>query len=173
MNLQPYPTWHRRAEKVVKHYFNHRERWWEIDERGLIEWTQDWNVIRAAGGFQDGGAERIDSKSPAGRLISAAHARWLRAAAVAVDQARARGTVYPTQDPSRTCYVGEQGVTVYLSDHAFPPAIVTCFRVRDTRRGASDDHARAVYRAKKQTGWFDRAAVRRASLRAGSDEESE
>ena len=45
MDLQPYPTWTRRAEKVIKHYFNHRERWWEIDGRGLIAWTQDWNLI--------------------------------------------------------------------------------------------------------------------------------
>ena len=168
MELQPYPTWLRRAEKVTKHYFNHREKWWEIDGRGLIHWTQDWNLIRAAGGFRDGGPERLDPKSPAGRAISAAHDRWLRIACAAIDEARARKTVYPTQDRYRTCYVGEEGVTVYVTEQAWPPALVTCFRVRDLRRDSKEDTANAIHRAKKQTGRSDRAAVRRAALRSSS-----
>lgn len=172
MDLQPYPTWTRRAEKVIKHYFNHRERWWEIDGRGLIAWTQDWNLIRAAGGFRDGGPERLDPKSPAGRAIAAAHERWLRAACYAVDEARARHSVYPTQDRYRTCYVGEEGVTVYVTDQAWPPALVTCFRVRDLRRDSDDDTAKAIHRAKKQTGWAERAALRRAALRANPSDRS-
>jgi len=122
MDLQPYPTWLGRAEKVIHHYFNHREGWWEIDGRGLIAWTQDWNLIRAAGGFRDGGPGRMDPKTPAGKIIGAAHDRWLRAACYAADEARARHTVYPTQDRHRTCDLGHEGVSAAVTDHAWPPA---------------------------------------------------
>lgn len=169
MKLQPYPTWQRRSEKVVSHYFNQRERWWEIDGRDLAMWTQEWNIIRVAGGFRGDGAERIDAKSVAGRIIVAAHSRWMGAAEAAIDEARKRGTIFPTPDRFRTCYVGAEGVTVFVSDSAWPPALVTCFRVRDTRRASPDDRRQALHRAQKQTTWKQRAAVRRASFRATSD----
>ena len=61
---------------------------------------------------------------------------------------------------------------MYVTDQAWPPALVTCFRVRDLRRDSDDDTAKAIHRAKKQTGWAERAALRRAALRANPSDRS-
>ena len=154
MKIVPYRDRSRRLEKVVRHYYALPERWWEITEPSLQAWTGEWNSLRGLGVFlREQSWLLIEPDTPADALCAKAHARWLAIAELACDQARVARTVYPAEK-NRVCYVGRDGVTVYVTTDQ-RPRLVTCFRVLDA--GA------------RRNGKTDRAAVRRAQRRASWD----
>ena len=161
MRLTPLPDPAKRAAKVVKHWFDHRERWWEVDG-DLPAWSADWHVVRGAGAVH---GHPVPPNTPAAEVVAAAHDRWRGAAERACDQARERRTVYPTDRRDRVCYVGWPGVLVIVAQEA---ALVTAFRVvppvRRTDPRAFDQAA--VHRAKVRAGLADRRAVRDGVRRA-------
>lgn len=161
MKLDSHPNPALRDAKVVKHWFDHRERWWEVDG-GLQSWHHDWNVVRGAGILA---GEPPAPGSPAAGVLTASYTRWHGAAEIACDSARERRTVYPTDDRERTCYVGWPGVLVIVARSS---AFVTAFRVvphtRRTEPGSFDEAALA--KARTRAGVIDRRGVRDAVRRA-------
>ena len=162
MKLHPYPEVARRRRKVLKHVFDHRERWWEIFG-DLSSWHEEYTVLRGLGCIADGWERAVGDASGEG-VLDANHARWLGAAETACDEALAAQRVYPS-DAGRTCYIGQDGVTVYTSDTQH---LATCFRPSQcvgSRRSANEVTQRADARGRRRSGIAQRAAVRRASRR--------
>ena len=155
MKLKPYTQISERWRKVCKHVFNSAERWWDIFGDFQI-WHADWTALRVAGCLhQEDGHLQIANRADAREVADRNHDLWLAAAERAVDQAKQARHVYPTKRPDRACYIGDKGVTVYVSQDG---SLVTCFRpwVGGSRGTASQQTERAV----------ERAAVRRSHRRA-------
>ena len=152
MRLVSYPDRALRLEKVVRHYYDQRERWWEVVETDLVQWSQEWNRLRAVGvGWQQASWTNIVVHSEEDVICDQSHTRWHAAAEQACEEAKQNRTVFPA-DKQRRCYVGDHGVTVYVAGPRTVPRLVTCFRVFNL--GA------------RRSGKIDRSAVRRAARRA-------
>ena len=168
MSLVPYPDPERRWEKVCRHVFAPAERWWEIFGT-LTSWHADWSTLRGQGCFNGPGAwVRAGADASVRDVAERNHAEWFTAANRACEEARESGPVYPTEDTNRVCFIGENGVTVYVARERF---LATCFRPRGCvglNQPASETTERATKRAAARvpTGWHGRAAVRRQHRRA-------
>lgn len=163
MNLTPYPKPEMRRFKVCKHVFDHRERWWEVFG-DLVSWNHDWHALRGGGAIpaSDGTAGALDAVPPLAARVDAHHERWVEAASRACDQAIAAGRVLPADGERTRCYVGDDGVTVYVARGHF---LRTCFRPAravGARRTAAQAADRAFGRAKSRA---NRSAVRRSLRR--------
>lgn len=161
MTLTPYPDRVYRWEKVIRHWFNLRERWWDLDDGGLQVWQAGWTTLRVAGVLATEGWLAI-REGAASVVADDAHVRWLSAAERGVDGARERGTVFPGDTRDRVVYVGTGGVVVVVAGGA---RLVTCFRPEF--RGTDPDvpDRMAVERFAVRSGVIDRAAIRRQSRR--------
>ena len=166
MKLEPYRDRSYRWQKVLRHVFKPEERWWAI-YGSFAEWHADWSVLQGEGCFAVEEGWRVAERSErAAGVLDRHHGGWLSAAEDACDQAIVAGRVYPAER-RRRCYVGDGGVTVYVSPGG--AALVTCFRPRGVAGSAvsmSESTERADERARMKSRAFTRAAVRRAARRA-------
>lgn len=163
MRLTPFASLATRREKVFKHVFDHRERWWEIFG-DLATWHEESSALRGLGCYLEGW-ERVLGDARGEAIMDGAHEPWLRAAERACDEAMATGRVYPA-DEGRLSYVGELGVTVIAT---MSHELVTCYRPSNclgSRRSPREVVARADEKARRRSGYFARAAVRRHHRRA-------
>lgn len=161
MKLQPHRNRDTRVRHVVKHFFDHRERWWDMGGQEFVAWQKLWTAVRAANALWGDGWRFIEPASPADTAVAEGHERWLGAAERACDEAARDGAVYP-EPGGRACYVGLAGVTVIV---AGGQRLVTAWRTAprwipwpSPDQAAGERPGRAQLR--------QRAAVRRARRRA-------
>jgi len=189
MKLVPYASIAERRRKVLKHVFDHRQRWWEVIYDGdLLAWHAPYTALRGVGCLAEGWQRALDHPA-ALAIIDEHHEHWLTAATQACEQALAEGRVYP--DGDRLCFIGELGVTVYVAPlddgdgddpdgESSRTALVTCFRpacATWSRLDADEATIAADRRARTRSGYFARASVRRrarrTSLSVSNDADSE
>ena len=171
MKLEPYTKRVLRVEKVVRHYFNHHERWWVVTDGDFLAWQRSWTTVRATSALgQDKGWLLVLPDTPADAVVAEGHEAWFGAAQRACDSALERHTVFPAAEDERSCYVGHPGITVIVTKRGGKAFLVTCWREAPVRRvsrrtiDAADENA--VSKAERKSGYFDRAAVRRQQRRA-------
>tara|TARA_R110002073_G_scaffold245043_1_gene407209 strand:+ start:33043 stop:33597 length:555 start_codon:yes stop_codon:yes gene_type:complete len=175
MKLEPYPSRALRAEKIVRHYFDPTERWWEVTKPSFVEWSSQWNQVRASGAFfESEGWLQIQEGTDADKVVSDAHDLWLEAAEVACDEALERQTVFPSGH--RTSYVGYPGITVIAAEEGDRHHLVTAWRTAPRWLSGPNPTAgadqKAVDAAKNKSRVIDRAAVRRLSRQASYRQKS-
>jgi hypothetical protein len=167
MTLLPYPSTRRRWEKVVRHFFAGSERWWEVTAEGLGAWLPEWQRLCELEVFdRDQVWEFLPLSGPHSTPLARGHGQWHATAERAVDEGRARKTVYDLGRDRRQCVVGRGGVTVIVAIEPDLVALVSAWRVVAEwepwrSRTESSDEA-AVIEAARVERVSDRTAVRRA-----------
>lgn len=170
MKLIPHETRERRVQKVVTHYFDHRERWWDVTGGDFLAWQEAWTTVRASNALAEPeGWRNVLPDTPADEVVAKGYIAWFAAAQVACDQAKQRATVFVT-GPDRSSFVGELGITVVVASRREDDFIVTAWRVTP-RWGISPEtldaaDRKAIEAARRKSTVLDRAAVRRSHRHA-------